>query len=238
MNRRIAAGFALCLAACLAAGLLAVVQADDDEETITWDQLPAAVQEKLAEHRDQISEMEKEVENGKTVYEVEFKVDGKEKEVTYDAEGNVLEVEMEITLDELPDAVRTIVSALAFRGEIEELSKETEGGEVTYEVEIDRDGLAFEFEMDPDGNVLEIEIEDDHEGEDEDEDEEVIDWDEVPAAVQAVFKEHAGDAAIEEVEVEMENGKKVYEAEFEKDGKRWELEVDEEGNVLEFEEED
>ena len=152
-------GLVVCLTLCLTGWMATVSLADDDkEEAISWEQLPVAVQAKLADDKDNIKEIEKEKEGGRVVYEVELKTDGKETELTLDAEGNVLEVEQEVTLDEVPAPVKTIISALAFGGKIEKISKEIEDGKTTYEAEIQRDDLELEIEMDANGNVLKIEV--------------------------------------------------------------------------------
>ena len=236
MRRRTIEGFVLCLALCVAGWLVALVNAEDEsEERVSWEQLPAAIQKNLSEHASDVTEIEKDLENGKVVYEVAVEVDGKETEFTYDAEGKVLEIEEEITLAEAPAPVRTVILALAFGGKVEEISRETEAGRVAYEAEIERKDVNLELLMDAQGNVLEIEVK--GKGGDEDEDEETLSWDQIPAPVQRAIKEHAGDAKIEKIEKESEGGKLVYEAEFKTEGRETELKIAPDGTLLGMEQE-
>src|SRR5690242_10787811 len=48
----------------------------------------------------------KEIENGKTFYEVETKVNGKSRDILIDPTGAVVEVEEEVALDSIPPAAR------------------------------------------------------------------------------------------------------------------------------------
>ncbi len=70
------------------------------------------------------------------------------------------EHEEEITLAELPTAVREAVEREAPGATIREIERETERGVTTYEVEVIEDGVEVELEFDPDGTLLEREIDD------------------------------------------------------------------------------
>jgi uncharacterized membrane protein YkoI len=153
--------------------------------------------------------------------------------------------ETEVSIDKVPAAVRATIENEAQGGTIEEIEVETEDGETVYEAEVIIDGREIEIEVAPDGTLLGKETEDDEDDDDgegddddEDEDEEEVSLDDVPAAVKATILKEAGDAEIEEVVKETEDGRIVYEAEFEADGKEIEIEVAENGDLLEREIED
>src|SRR5687767_10891294 len=74
----------------------------DDEIKVTLDQVPAAVRQTLeAEAKGAaISEIEKETENGQTVYEAETTIDGKPVELTIGEDGKLIAREDEDAEDD------------------------------------------------------------------------------------------------------------------------------------------
>ena len=99
-----------------------------------------------------IEQMTKEVERGKTVYDVEAEVDGKHVEfLIANADGAVLGTEVPIEYGELPEAVRT--SAEKYFGTAAGLKamKGVEYGETTYEIEGPKNGKIVEATFDPTG---------------------------------------------------------------------------------------
>jgi uncharacterized membrane protein YkoI len=157
--------------------------------------------------------------------------------------------ETEVSIKEVPAAVKVTLLAEAKGGTIEEIEMETENGRTVYEADVIIDGQEVEIQVAPDGTLLGKEIEDNDEGdddddegddddEDEDEDEEEVSLDDVPAAVKATILKEAAGAEIEEVDKETEDGQTVYEAEFEADGKEIEIEVATDGTLLERETEE
>ncbi len=159
---------------------------DDGEEEITLDQAPAAVQAtiKAEAQGGTIKEIERETENGKTVYEAEVIINGQEVEIEVAPDGTLLgkeienadddkdkdegdddndndEDEEEVTLDEAPAAVKATILAQAQGGAIKEIERETEDGQVVYEAEVEINGKEYEIEVAADGTLLEIEEDDD-----------------------------------------------------------------------------
>lgn len=145
--------------------------------------------------------------------------------------------EKEVTLDELPAAVKATILAEANGAPIREIEMETENGKTVYEAEVMINGQEVEFVVAPDGTLLGKEIEDENDDDADDDDEEEIDisLDDVPATVKATILKEAAGAEIEEVVKETEDGKVVYEAEFEVDGQEVEIEVSPDGTLLERE---
>ena len=155
-----------------------------------------------------------------------------------------LDGEKEITIDEVPAAVKATILTEADGAPIQEIEMETADGKTVYEAEVIIDGKEVEIEVAPDGTLLGKEIEDDEddddgndddEDDDEDEIEEKVSLDDVPEAVKATMLKEAAGAEIEEVVKETEDGQVVYEAEFEADGQEIEIEVATDGTLLERE---
>jgi uncharacterized membrane protein YkoI len=147
--------------------------------------------------------------------------------------------EKEVTIDEIPAAVKTTILAEANGATIQEIEMETEDGKAVYEAEVIIDGQEVDIVVAPDGTLLGKEMEDDDECDDDEEEiEEEISLDQVPEAVKTTMLKEADGAQIEEVVKETEDGKVVYEAEFEVDGQDVEIEVASDGTLLEREIED
>lgn len=138
--------------------------------------------------------------------------------------------EEDVTLEQVPAAVKATILKESAGAKITEIERETKNGKVTYEAEFLRDGKEIEIKIAPDGTLLGREIED------EDDDEDDLTIDQVPAqARQALLKLAAG-AKITKVEREREHGVLVFEAKWVKDGTAHEAEVTADGALIEIEE--
>jgi uncharacterized membrane protein YkoI len=174
----------VCLALCI--GAVATKQAFDGEKEVTIDEIPAAVKTTILAEANgaTIQEIEMETEDGKAVYEAEVIIDGQEVDIVVAPDGTLLgketegddddegdddndedddeeEIEEEISLDQVPEAVKTTMLKEADGAQIEEVVKETEDGRVVYEAEFEVGGQDVQIEVAPDGTLLEREIEDD-----------------------------------------------------------------------------
>jgi uncharacterized membrane protein YkoI len=151
--------------------------------------------------------------------------------------------EKEVSINQVPEAVKATILAEAKGGSVEEIEVEIEDGQTIYEAEVIIDGQEVEIEVAADGTLLSKGIEDDEdEGDDddhdEDEDEEEVSLDEVPEAVKATILREAAGAEIKELERETEDGQTVYEAEAIIDGQEVEIKVAADGTLLSKEVED
>lgn len=70
----------------------------------------------------------------------------------------VPEVEEVITIDQVPDAVRATIMRESAGGVVEEIQKETEPGEVEYDVDIVKGGQKINLEIAENGSVLERKV--------------------------------------------------------------------------------
>jgi len=158
----------------------------EEEKVIPLNDTPAAVKatiEKQAAGK-QLGDIEIKSKDGKSIYEVELKEDGKEKTFMVDADGKFLgfgEVEEkegkeckegkegkenedkddaekgEIAISELPALVRQ--SAEKYLGDLKsaEAKKELENNVTTYDVEVKKDGAEVSAEFNESGEIIEME---------------------------------------------------------------------------------
>lgn len=112
--------------------------------------LPPAVQKAIpdATRGATIKGYAREVEGGKTMFEVETMVNGHSRDVLFDASGSVVEVEEAIRLDALPVVVRT---ALEGRGHVLSVEQVTRGTRITYEAVVEKNGKKSEVAVNAEG---------------------------------------------------------------------------------------
>ena len=140
--------------------------------------------------------------------------------------------EEEVSLEQVPAAVKATILKEAKGGTIQEIERETKHGKTVYEAEVIIQGKEIEIKIAPDGRVLKREIE----GEEGEEEDEVISLEQVPAAARKALVKHAGGAKIIKVEREKEHGVVLYEAEWEAGGREHEAKVTADGDLMELEE--
>lgn len=176
----------ICFALCI--GAVATRQAMDGETEVSIDKVPVAVKATIdAEAKGgTIGEIEMETEDGRTVYEADVIIDGREVEIQVAPDGTLLgkkteddesddddegdnedEDEEEVSLDDVPAAVKATILKEAAGAEIEEVVKETEDGQTVYEAEVIVNGHETDIKVAADGTLLGKEVEDE-DGEDDD----------------------------------------------------------------------
>jgi hypothetical protein len=116
--------------------------------------LPPAVQKTVQEQSKgaTIRGLSKEVENGKTFYEVELKVNGHNRDVLIDPSGAIVEVEEVVPLDSVPPAAKGALEKHAGKGKI--LSVESvakDNSIIAYEAKIKTAGKTSEVRVTPEG---------------------------------------------------------------------------------------
>lgn len=138
--------------------------------------------------------------------------------------------EEEVSIDQVPAAVKATILKEAAGAKITEIERETKDGKTIYEAEFLQDGKEIELKIAPDGTLLGRKIEE------EEDDEDDIKIGDVPEAARAALLKLAGSAKIEKVERERENGEITYEAEWTMNGVKHEAAVAADGTLLETEE--
>lgn len=154
----------------LALGLTAFTSggpATAKEEEVSIDSVPKAVLDAIRAKfpHAKLTDAEKEVEDGKTTYEVELEYKDQEYTVSATAEGKIIEIEREIEIKDLPKAVTDAIKKKFPGAKMEEAEEVTADEKMTYEVVIETAAKKdIELTVDASGKILEEEeIEEDDE---------------------------------------------------------------------------
>jgi predicted aspartyl protease len=124
------------------------------EKRVKMESLPPAVQKTVQEQSKgaTIRGLSQEIEDGKTFYEAELKVNGHGKDVLIDSAGSVVEIEEEVALDSVPAAVKSAIQKHAAKGQIKLVEAVSKNGSViAYEAKIKTAGKTSEVRVNPDG---------------------------------------------------------------------------------------
>jgi len=145
----------LSLAACILSAGTALAQ--ETERPARMKDLPQAVQATVREQSrgSVVRGLSIETEKDQTFYEVSLKVKSHIRDVLIDANGNVVEIEEQVTLTSLPPAARAEVVKQAGKGRIltvESIKKNN--AIVAYEAHVKTAGKISEIKVDPDGKPL------------------------------------------------------------------------------------
>jgi uncharacterized membrane protein YkoI len=131
------------------------------EKPVNKADLPKPVQQAVERESTgaEIIGLSSEVEHGKTVYELEMKVNGHSRDVSIDAGGKVVEVEEEVELASLPADVRSAIQKAAGSGRVVKVEAVTKGTLTTgyleaYEVQLQHRGRTKEVKVNANGKVL------------------------------------------------------------------------------------
>jgi hypothetical protein len=141
----------------LVIGLATVSIAAAQEKKIKRTELPPAVEKTVAERSKAgtIRGFSTEMEDGKRLYEVELTVKGHGRDISMDAQGNVVEVEEEIFMNSLPPAVRKGLTEAAKGGTILKIESITKNHKlVAYEADVRSAAKRSEIQVGPDGKAL------------------------------------------------------------------------------------
>jgi uncharacterized membrane protein YkoI len=135
---------------CLLAASAALLAS---EVRVQMKDLPAPVQRTVKEQirSAKLRGLTKEVENGRTYYEAETIANGKTRDVLIDAGGNVVEVEEEIALSEVPEQARAGLEKLARGSKIVRVEAATRGSALSYEAVVQKNGKKREIAVNLDG---------------------------------------------------------------------------------------
>lgn len=124
-------------------------------QDIRMDEVPSEVIAKFQEQYPNATEVEWEKEGDG--YEVEFEMDGEEYEIEYTADGmREADYEQDISVDDLPEAIRSVIADSYAGYEIDSIEKVVNDGSTTYEIELEK-GWNDEIDLvfDQMGNILE-----------------------------------------------------------------------------------
>jgi hypothetical protein len=157
-----AAGFTV-----VGAMTLVALAVDESEEKVSLDQLPPAVKATILEEAKggAIEQIGREREGDKTVYEAEWTVGGQKHDAKVSAEGALIELEEDVSPEDVPAAVRAVAAKkFPANAQVEYERKMI----VLYELEAEIDGREIELLVGPTGHVYERDEEDEDGDEDDD----------------------------------------------------------------------
>lgn len=144
------------LTTTLALSALLIVPAFGAATKVKMQSLPAAVQKTVKEQTKNATVLGiiKETENGKTVYEVESKVNGRGRDFIVDAAGALLEVEEEVSLDSIPAGAKAAIEKKSAGGKITKVETLAKGKTVTYEASVAIKGRTSTISVAADGSEV------------------------------------------------------------------------------------
>ena len=144
-------------AAAVMAGFAMVCAIQAQEKKIKREDLPPAVEKTVAEQSKgaTIKGFSTEMENGKKLYEVELTINGHGKDISMDEQGNIVEVEEQVSMDSVPAAVKEGLMKAAGSGTIQKIETLTKDGKlVAYEAVVKTGTKRSEVQVGPDGKKL------------------------------------------------------------------------------------
>ncbi|MEO8099366.1 MAG: hypothetical protein ABI811_16805 [Acidobacteriota bacterium] len=136
-------------------GVVILATASAADTKLKLESLPPAVQATVREQTKHATlvGLSKEVEKGKTMYEVETKVNGKARDLMLDATGKITSVEEEVDITAIPVGARQAIEKKATGGAVKRVEILTLGATVAYEAAIQIKGRNSEFTVNADGSV-------------------------------------------------------------------------------------
>jgi uncharacterized membrane protein YkoI len=149
------------LATALICGCASSSHGTGGEEKMSLDQAPQPVQasvQRLA-GSNKVHSFTREMEDGQTVYEAEWKQDGSEHSAVVNGSGVVVEEETEINSSDLPPVVKDAVMRKYPNGKLGEAGSLKEGGRSAFEVEVKAGGEKHELKVSSTGEILSDKIE-------------------------------------------------------------------------------
>ena len=118
--------------------------------------LPPAVQQAVAEHSKgaTLRGLSTETTDGQRVYEAELQVNGRTKDVTFDATGAVVSLEEEIAIDQIPAGARAAIEKTTGNGKVRRVEAVTRKGTTYYEAQIRKGGRNSEVKVTASGETV------------------------------------------------------------------------------------
>jgi len=183
--------------------LLSALPAAAEPAVVRLSELPPgaqrAIQQQLATAK--LGEITKSIEKGEVIYEVEMIKQRKTRSFTISEEGELLAEE--VFLGELSRPVQKAIRGHVGKGVLGDISKITEDGAVSYEVEMTKQGKTRSFTLAEDGKLLEMQSF----------------TDEAPSIVQKAIEKELRGGRCGEIHKAIEDGEVSYDVEIIANGK-------------------
>ena len=219
------------------------------QPSMNLNDLPAAVQKTVKEQQAgrEVADIDKEMWNGKQVYEVEFKEKGPNSRIYVASDGSIVVDKdkragtyLGTQLSETPAAVQATVKRLVSSAQIEDVDVESKNGQTVYDVEVKQEGLNRHLKIAENGALMADSNDKSSKGLGErvretlglDRSDSTLTLDQVPAAVQKTIRDNCDVGTLKPIKRETRNGRAQYDVEYEKAGKNLRLTVGEDGAIL------
>ncbi len=178
--------------------------------------LPPAVQKTIMEAKGdgKLLGIAKKTEDGGLVFDVKVTKNGKPGTFTVSTDGSVSR--QKIALPETPAPVQKAIQGKTIDAKLGDITKVTDDGDVTYEVEITQGKRDRDFTLDEDGEVVS----------------ELVFMDELTVAVQKTINEKAAGAELGDITRTFQDGEPVYEVDITRAGRNRYFAVDLDGTLL------
>jgi hypothetical protein len=127
------------------------------ERKLKREQLPPAVEKTVAKESEgaEIKGFATEVEHRQKLYEASLIVSGHSKDILIDKNGNIIEIEEEVSMDSLPATVQAALKKAAGSGTIQVIESLTKNGNlVAYEAQVKHGKKRSEVQVGPNGEKL------------------------------------------------------------------------------------
>lgn len=198
-------------------GLLSAACATNENDTVVkLSDLPPAAQKAIQTQLagGKLDEITKTTEDEGIIYDVEMTREGRTRSFTINAEGDLLEVE--VFLRETPRPVQEAIHAQVGDGKLGEITKSTEAGELTYDVEMTKEGKTRDFTVGQDGKLRRMQVF----------------LQETPPEIQKAIQKEVGNGKCGDIYKATEDGEVLYDVEITKDGKTHSLTFDKKGVLV------
>ena len=147
---------------------LAGTSAPANGDEVLLSDCPAAVQKTFQREANgaDLEEVEKDTDDGETIYEAGVTIDGKEYEIVVAEDGTLLQKALEdeedkrdgaervVRLSDCPAAVQETLKREANGTDFDAVDKETKDGKVVYEADVKIDGKPYEIRVTEDGILI------------------------------------------------------------------------------------
>jgi len=171
-----------------------------------------AVQARLGDAK--LQSIDKETHDGETTYDVEIVRNGKERGFTLDASGALLDEE--VFLPELPPTVQRVIQAHSSGATLHEIDRSVNDGQISYDVEIERNAVSRDFTVDGNGVLLR----------------EQVFIGELPPAVRQTIQKETATATVGDIDRATDDGEVRFDVELTQSGRTRSLSVGADGNLI------
>ncbi len=204
----------------LPAFLVVALGNDADGVTVKLTDLPSSLQQAIQSHVGDgtLDEITKVVEDSETSYDVDITRKGKERSFTVSTQGELLEEE--VFFGELSPQLKKGIHSHVGKGTINDIEKVHDGDEITYDVEITRDGKTRDFTVDGKGQLVEMQMF----------------LEELPAALQDAIKKASASGTMGDIYKTIDEGDVSFDVDVQSSGKTRTLSFDASGQFLSEEE--